>query len=76
VARHDLPHDVEVHAVITADETVAETDDLRPWDLGVSGLFLWRNAVGGLTDDLEEPNDSKTEDAVLNEVLSPLPAHE
>ena len=76
IVRHDLPNDVVVDIVVAVNQTVSQTDDRRPRNTRSAGLFLLRNAAGRFTDDLEQSDDRKSQEAIGIQIAPVTSLHE
>ena len=74
VAGDDLPEDIEIHGVVTVDESVPQADDLRPGDTGIAGALDLGHAAGGFADDFQQAHEGEVELAVGIEVGAGLAA--
>lgn len=57
----DLPEDVEIHPVVSMDQTVSLCHDVRPGKIRIEGTVLRCHPAGGFAPDFKQPYERQTE---------------
>jgi hypothetical protein len=65
-----------VDVVVAVDEPVSQTDDRKPRDTRSARLLLGRNAAARLANDFEQPDESKSQQAIGIQIATTASAHE